>query len=128
MEQEVVRTLEDTGIEAKIVKRFQYNDEVVKWTDLILYHRCRRSFYQQIDKGKYRNKESFLKFLCLQRIFFELNCFVGFFINLFNTTFQNNENKTLTNEGVIFSMWELNSNLFSRRRSNNPSLLNSSKQ
>ena len=36
MEQEVVRTLEDKGIETKIVKRFQYNDEVVKWADLIL--------------------------------------------------------------------------------------------
>jgi NAD+ kinase len=36
LEQEVVKTLEEKGIETRIVKRFQYNDEVVKWADLVL--------------------------------------------------------------------------------------------
>jgi len=36
MEQEVVKTLKSKGIETKVVKRFQYNDDVVKWADLVI--------------------------------------------------------------------------------------------
>jgi len=36
LEQEVVQTLESRGIETKVVKRFQYNDEVVKWADIVV--------------------------------------------------------------------------------------------
>jgi len=32
----VAETLEDSGIETKIVKRFEYNDDVVKWADMIV--------------------------------------------------------------------------------------------
>ena len=36
LEQEVVKGLEAAGMETKVVKRYQYNDEVVKWADLIV--------------------------------------------------------------------------------------------
>ncbi len=36
LEQEVVNELEAAGMETKVVKRYQYNDEVVKWADLVV--------------------------------------------------------------------------------------------
>jgi len=35
-EVEVVRALEEAGVETKTVKRFEYNDEVVRWADMVV--------------------------------------------------------------------------------------------
>merc|ERR1711962_1900513 len=35
LQQEVTRALEKRGIETRVVKRYQYNDEVVKWADMV---------------------------------------------------------------------------------------------
>ena len=60
--------------------------------------RCRRSFYQPIDRGKYRNKEEgrgggIHEILMPSTNIFELNCFLCFLINRFKTIFQNHEHK-----------------------------------
>lgn len=36
MENELVRTLQERGIETRILKRFEYNDENVQWADMII--------------------------------------------------------------------------------------------
>jgi len=36
LEERVARTLETAGVETKIVKRLEYNDEVIKWADIIV--------------------------------------------------------------------------------------------
>ena len=35
LEREVLRALQSRGIETRTVKRFQYNDEVVRWADMV---------------------------------------------------------------------------------------------
>ena len=35
LEREVLRALQSRGLETRTVKRFQYNDEVVRWADII---------------------------------------------------------------------------------------------
>jgi len=36
LEESVARTLEEAGVETKIVKRLEYNDKVIKWADMIV--------------------------------------------------------------------------------------------
>lgn len=96
MEQEVVRTLEDKGIETKIVKRFQYNDEVVKWADLILTTGAGDHFTNEHIGGNagIRRGERIYEIFMPSTNIFELNCFLCLLINLFKTIFLNRENKT----------------------------------
>jgi hypothetical protein len=35
LEREVLRALQFRGLETRTVKRFQYNDEVVRWADIV---------------------------------------------------------------------------------------------
>jgi hypothetical protein len=35
LEREVLRALQSRGLETRTVKRFQYNDEVVRWADIV---------------------------------------------------------------------------------------------
>jgi len=56
LEQEVVKGLEAAGMETKVVKRYQYNDEVVKWADLIVTTGGDGTFLMGSSKILNRNK------------------------------------------------------------------------
>nr|ALS04112.1 mitochondrial NAD kinase-like protein [Acartia pacifica] len=56
LEQEVVHGLEGAGMEVKVVKRYQYNDEVVKWADLIVTTGGDGTFLMGSSKILNRNK------------------------------------------------------------------------
>jgi len=56
LEQEVVNELEAAGMETKVVKRYQYNDEVVKWADLVVTTGGDGTFLMGSSKILNRNK------------------------------------------------------------------------
>ena len=56
LEVSAAECLEEAGIETKIVKRFEYNDEVVKWADMIVTTGGDGTFLMGVSKILNRGK------------------------------------------------------------------------